>query len=103
VTLAETGEHHLEVVEVIIEALHVAGKPRRTAVTEVVVGVDGTASGREPGPEMFVAAAVFAHSVSEQQSALRVLGQPLPAEQAIAAGAVDPVLRPAYHGKLHDF
>ena len=101
VPFAHEPEHRLEVVQVVREPPHVTADSRGPPVALLVVGVDDAAPSREPGADVLVTAAVLGEAVNQQQDALGIRRQPLPAKKAIPAGSRDLGFRPTDGRSLH--
>ena len=94
---ADRGEHLAQVVEKVVEALHVGADAVGTAVSLVIVGVHGAAARREPGAQVLVAPRMLGEAVDEQEKMLGVGRQPAASEERAAARRRERRLDPADH------
>ena len=88
-------QNQLEIVQELVEAIHVAARPLGPTVPALVVGVDRTATAGEPARHFFVATAVLRVAVDQQQSAFWALWKPAAAQQAETALGPELRLGPA--------
>ena len=88
---AHRVQNDLEIVQELVEAIHVAARPLGPSVPALVIGMHRTAAAGKPARHLFVASAVLRVAVDQQQSAVRALGKPAAAQQAETA--LNPELR----------